>query len=164
MWLLTLGVMLAAGPVERPAAPQELSEVARGFLKKRMAHHRDDAMALLSAVVTLQRAEVRRFAQRLATEPSLARALPGDDELTVNSQLPEQFFRFQDELKARARVLADTAEGANEAGLGRAFSDLTQTCMACHAAYLKPVAPPSPQRPRGSKLKQLDAAPAPAAR
>ena len=112
--------------------PQELREV----LRRRMGEHGRDMQELVFQVVLLQREGAMVTARRIASEPRLARPLPGG-EGDLNALLPERFFVFQDDLKRMASQVADAASRKNDAQLASAFGRMTETCVACHSAYLK---------------------------
>jgi hypothetical protein len=112
--------------------PPELREV----LKRRMKHHKEDMGKLLFGVALLKREEAKAAAESIASEPRLARPLPGgEDEL--NALLPERFFTLQDELKRRATDVAEAAAHKNDTALAASFGKLAETCVACHSVYLK---------------------------
>ena len=124
-------------PADTLGAPDYLSELARAMLSRRMARHGRDLTVLVNAVVLLQRGVVAQIATGIAVEPRIVRPLPGDmDEL--NSALPERFFALQDELRDRAKDVADAARNRDDARLAESFGRLTETCVACHSAYLEP--------------------------
>jgi cytochrome c556 len=123
------------------AQPDYLSELARAFLRKRMMRHGEDLTLLVRAVVLLQYTAVHAAATRILSEPKLARPMP-DGQEELNSVLPERFFVLQDELFQRAREVADNARSKDNRGMSKAFGRLTETCVACHAAYLNPAESP----------------------
>jgi hypothetical protein len=121
------------------AKPDYLSELARQMLRRRMERHGRDMTTLMTGVVLLKREVVQSLASNLAGEPRITRPLP-DSRDDLNSALPERFFVLQDELRDRARQLADTARSGKDKELGESFARLTQTCVACHSTYLNPKA------------------------
>lgn len=135
-----------AGPTEvRPAGPREapdagaaapsLSPLARAVLKRRMERHGKDLTLLVQSVVLLRRSVVAELATAIANEPRLVK--PGPDAIDeLNSQLPAKFFTLQDQLRARAKDLANAARGGDDDALGASFAATTQTCLACHSAFL----------------------------
>ncbi len=138
-------VPAAAAPAKPTLAERSpLPALARQFLKRRMASHALDASSLMFSVVLLQRAEVKEISHRIASEPQLSKPLPGDDE-SLNVQLPGRFFTLQSELKLRAQRLEEAASGTDDRKLGEAFGQLTQTCVACHSAFLE--APAAEEKP-----------------
>ena len=113
-----------------------LSPTLRQVLRTRMGNHGMDMAQLTFAVVLLDREQAKGSAEHIATEPRLARPLPGgEDEL--NALLPERFFTFQDELKRRAGEVAQAAAHRNDTELGKAFGRLAETCVACHSVFLE---------------------------
>jgi hypothetical protein len=131
-----------APAVKKPAdegleKPDYLSALARQTLRRRMERHGRDMTTLMTSVVLLKREVALSLANNLAAEPRITRPLPdGRDDL--NAALPERFFVLQDELRDRARQLAEAAKSGKDKDLGDAFARLTQTCIACHSAYLNP--------------------------
>ena len=128
---------LKAKPWTPPEAKQSLSPLARQFLRKRMERHADDMVRLVIAATLLNRNKVQLFANELATEPRLTRPLPGDVDEDLNSTLPERFFVLQDELRARAQLLATVARGKDNDALATGVGQLLQTCITCHSAFLE---------------------------
>lgn len=123
--------------VEKAEAPGDLSPLARQLLRKRMARHGRDVLRLVEAVVMLEYDVAHSLADAIATEPRIVRPQPGaSDEL--NSALPEAFFMRQDELRERARALAQAARVKDEAGSSARLGELMQTCVACHVTFLEP--------------------------
>lgn len=100
-----------------------------------MERHGKDMSHLMTGVVLLKREVVEPLAQSLAGEPRITRPLP-DSRDDLNAALPERFFVLQDELRERARSLAEAARTKDDKQLGEAFGRLTQTCIACHSAFL----------------------------
>lgn len=139
--IVLLSVNAAAGEPD----PTTLSPMARQFLRRRMASHRDDMTKLVLAVALLQRAQARALANDIANEPRIARPIAGGDA-DLNAELPSRFFALQDELRARAKDLVQAVETRSDAEVGAAFGRLTGTCVACHSAFLEPV-PTTPKRP-----------------
>lgn len=155
MLVLAVGAsVLAGGPVKKapppakdPSAPglrspDYLSELARQLLRQRMGRHGRDMSRLVQAVLLLERDIARELATSIANEPRITRPTPGaSDEL--NAALPEQFFARQDELRERAKALAQAAKEGTDDALAQRLGELTRTCVGCHSAYLEP-APPAP--------------------
>lgn len=117
--------------------PEYLSDLARQILRRRMERHGRDMIHLMTGVVLLRREIVQTIAQELSKEPRITRPLP-DARDELNSALPEKFFVLQDELRERAKALEDAAKGRSDKELGESFARLTQTCVACHSAFLAP--------------------------
>lgn len=147
--VLLSGSAPAAEPKKAPApakkglvAPAYLGPMARQLLKRRMARHGRDMMALVQAVLFLDRETTQRLAGELAAEPRLTRPIVGGED-DLNASLPERFFVLQDELRSRALGLAESAKGQDDAALAARLGELTQTCVACHSAYLEPAAAPN---------------------
>ncbi len=117
--------------------PDYLSDLARQILRRRMERHGRDMIHLMTGVVLLRREVVQTIAQEIAREPRITRPLP-DSRDELNSALPEKFFVLQDELRDRAKALEASAKGTNDKEFGESFGRLTQTCIACHSAFLAP--------------------------
>ncbi|MBL8921545.1 MAG: cytochrome c [Myxococcaceae bacterium] len=121
------------------ARPDYLSDLARQILRRRMDRHGRDLHQLTTSVVLLRRDVARVLAEGIATEPRIVRPLP-DSRDELNTALPERFFVLQDELRDRAKSLAEAAKKGTDRDLGEAFSRMMQTCVACHSAFLNPKA------------------------
>ncbi len=117
--------------------PSYLPELAREFLRRRMQRHGRDMQELLFAVVLLQREVARDTATRIAEEPRLARPEIADEDI-LNKALPPRFFVLQDELRDRAKAVAEAARKGDDKQLGAAWSRLAETCVSCHSVYLNP--------------------------
>ena len=115
--------------------PGYISPVLRTLLAKQMEHHGEAAQRLTMGVVLLSYDDVAEVALDMSERPGLARPRQGE-QATINVALPKVFFVFQDQLRARAKDLALGAKERNNAKLNKAFQRVTETCMACHAAYL----------------------------
>jgi hypothetical protein len=126
----------AAGSEASKKAP-ELSELARQLLRRRMERHGKELSQLLMAVVLLRREVVEPLARDVAAEPRIVRPLPGDQD-ELNAALPERFFVLQDELRARAKELAEASKTKKDKELAEALARLTQVCVSCHSAFLEP--------------------------
>ena len=121
----------------RLAAPDYLPELARSVLRERMQRHGDQMMRLLLAVTFLQHEVAAATAKDIAGEPRLVRPLPGGAD-DLNRLLPERFFVLQDQLRKEASDLEAAAKARNDAKMAAAFGRVSQTCVACHSAYLNP--------------------------
>lgn len=118
--------------------PDYLPPLARRLLRTRMARHGDDMVRLMLAVTLLQRDQVRSLATDIANEPRLTRPIAGGAD-DLNAALPMQLFNLQDELRQRAKDLAAAAGSrASDQALAASFGKMTETCVACHSAYLNP--------------------------
>lgn len=129
---------------EELGRPEYLSDLARQLLRRRMERHGKDMTNLMTGVVLLKREVVETLSQSIASEPRITRPLP-DSRDELNTALPETFFLLQDELRERAKALAGAARSKDDKQLGEAFARLTQTCIACHSAFLNP---PKREEPR----------------
>ncbi|MCS6912005.1 MAG: hypothetical protein RMK29_00900 [Myxococcales bacterium] len=115
--------------------PAHLDATARALLRQRMARHGADMNELVAAVVLADLDEAQRRARSIAEDANLARPLSGD-ATELNSALPQAFFRFQDELRARARDLAAAAARRDAQATAAAFGQVASACVGCHLAYL----------------------------
>jgi hypothetical protein len=140
LWILVLFAAFTLG-ADRPKArlpqPDYLPDLARKLLRERMSRHGDDMQQLLMAVTLLERERVKAIATDIANEPRLVRPMPGDED-ALNAALPAQLFVLQDELRLRAKALATAADKPNDPALATSFGRLTETCVACHSAFLYP--------------------------
>ena len=137
------GAPAAPAPKKGLVAPTYLSPMARQLLKRRMARHGRDMMALVQSVLFLDRETTQRLAGELAAEPRLTRPIAGGED-DLNASLPERFFVLQDELRSRALGLVESSKRQDDAALAARLGELTQTCVACHSVYLEPSAPAEP--------------------
>jgi hypothetical protein len=136
--VLVVSTLALAGDASREVLPEPdyLSPLARQVLRKRMHRHGEDMMHLLMAVTLLQRERARGLATDIANEPRLTRPIAGGED-DVNAALPEQLFVLQDELRMRAKQVAEAAGKTSDTELARALGRVTETCVACHSAFLK---------------------------
>ncbi len=122
--------------------PEYLSPLARQVLRTKMRRHGEDMVQLVMAVTLLQRERARSLANEIATEPRLTRPIAGGED-DVNAGLPLQLFTLQDDLRLKAKALAEAAAKGDDSGLAKSFGRMTETCVACHSAFLKPSAKPA---------------------
>jgi hypothetical protein len=130
----------APAPAPGLDPPERLSPLLRELLHKRMERHGADMSQLVSQVVLLRYDAIVPLSEHIVREPQLARPLPGEMD-QLNAQLPSRFFTFQEELRERARQLTDAARARDDKALAGAFGRLTESCVACHAAYRSDPAP-----------------------
>lgn len=114
-----------------------LNELARQLLRRRMERHGRDLNQLATGVVLLRREVVLAIAQTISTEPRITRPLP-DTRDELNGALPERFFVLQDEVRERAKALAEAAKSRDDAAVAEAYGRTIQTCVACHVSFLSP--------------------------
>ena len=119
--------------------PGYLPDELRPVLRNRMKRHGDDMVQLVLAVTLLKRDLVKASADRIASEPRFARPIVGSND-ALNNALPERFFTLQAEVAERARALSVAAARRDDHALASAFGRLTETCVACHSAFLEPKA------------------------
>ncbi len=140
-WVIVLGSGLAlAGDVPRSRLkePDYLPPLARQLLRTRMERHGDDMMQLVMAVTLLQRERAHAIAVEIAAEPRLTRPMPGEEGGDLNAALPNQFFELQDELRQKAKAVADAALKPSDAAMATTLGRMTETCVACHSVFLNP--------------------------
>ena len=125
----------AAAPRALPA-PAHLPRAARSLLAERMQRHGSAMTDMIWAALFLDYDSAADIAQEIVSEPRLARPL-SQDASELNALLPEAFFQLQDDLATQAAALAEVAPRREPAALSAALSRLTDTCMRCHAAYLR---------------------------
>lgn len=119
---------------ERQDPPEPLSPAARAILKERMASHTRDMGELVSAIMLLKFPNIVERADAIAADVNLSRPITGD-ATELNSSLPEKFFVRQDDLKAAARVLGDSARNLSPYQVANAYGRLSEACVRCHADY-----------------------------
>lgn len=125
-----------AGPPPATKSGGALSPLARSLLKKRMESHGKDMLALTRAVLLLERDNAKRLATQVAEEPRLSRPIVGGAD-DLNAALPERFFALQDELRLKAKAVAEAATKPDDVALGARTGELMQTCVTCHSNYLE---------------------------
>jgi hypothetical protein len=118
-------------------APGYLSPIARQLLKRRMERHGKDMLNLVQAVLLLDRDGAKQLATDVAEEPRLTRPIAGGEE-DLNASLPERFFVLQDELRVKAKTVAEAASKMDDVALAARTGELMQTCVTCHSTYLEP--------------------------
>jgi hypothetical protein len=139
--MLCSAIALASDvPKAHLPSPDYLPPLARKLLRERMMRHGDDMTQLVISVTLLRRERVKALASDIANEPRLVRPMPGDED-ALNAALPNTLFVLQDELRLRAKALVAAAEKPNDPALAGAFGHLTETCVACHSAFLYPAEP-----------------------
>jgi len=116
--------------------PDRLSAPTREFLSMRMKDHRVDMESLMRAVIVLDRRKAAVLSIRIAEDASLARPISGQTDL-MNAQIPPRFFDLQEELRAAAREVSTAATKGSDMAIAKSFGKLTETCVACHASYLR---------------------------
>jgi len=120
--------------------PDHLPPLARRILHEQMLRHGDHAESLLWSALMLDHEAAQEIAGWVASEVTIARPIAGHED-ALNSLLPAAFFAQQDALRAAAKRLGDAARARDDAALGQAYGELTQTCVACHSLYLRLPAP-----------------------
>ena len=142
--LLLLSAIIATRSVAAPTnAPGQtadpLAPPVRRAIALRMKNHGADLNALLSAVIILDHQAVENRARSIGETPMLPRPAPSEIN-TLNAAVPERYFSFQDQFAKQAKALADAAHRRDDAKMAHAFSQLTETCVGCHSAFMWRVA------------------------
>ena len=106
-----------------------VSEEARAFLKLKMKNHSKEMQELSVAVATVKLSDVQRLAQDIANEPRL------DSSVGPAMKLPARFFELQEELRKQAQALSEAGRANEMSGTLEKYSEVVETCMACHAAF-----------------------------
>lgn len=120
-------------PLEPPAAKSpaaRLSPATRAALRARMQSHAENFTALLDASVRVDYARIAEAAERIEKH----RGPVGDDPAELKAALP-RFPELQEELRARAREVSTAAREHQPDRLAKAVSELSGTCVRCHALY-----------------------------
>ena len=110
-------------------------------LRAKMRNHGDDIENLLWAAIMLDYESTAEIADRMADQPTLARAGAGQED-TINAQLPEEFFELQSQLTASIGSLRSAARARHEGAIASEYSKIATTCIKCHGLYLRFPYPP----------------------
>jgi cytochrome c556 len=124
----------AVSPPRRLEAPDYLPEAARSVLRTIMASHARNMAELMSAVMVLDYPRIHATADAVASDASLARPMTREAS-ELNALLPEDFFLQQDDLRAQAQVLADSASRQSPYAVASAYGHLSESCVRCHYVY-----------------------------
>jgi len=99
-----------------------------------MASHARDMGDLVSAIMVLQYDRIAATGDAIAADVNLSRPIT-HDATELNASLPEKFFVRQDELRARAKALADAARARDAYRVAAEYGRLSEGCVRCHADY-----------------------------
>ncbi len=124
----------AVAPPDRLTPPEDLPPTARAILRTRMASHARDMGTLMSNIMVLRYKKIEEGASAIAADANLSRPLTGD-ATELNAHLPAKFFDLQEELKERAKVLAEAAHRMSAFDVADAYGSVSETCVRCHATY-----------------------------
>jgi hypothetical protein len=116
------------------AEPDYLSPVARQLLKNRMRRHGTELTQLVLSVTLLQHEKSNALATDIANEPRISRPVVGGED-DLNKALPERFFVLQDELRSRAKTLAEGARSHDNKAMAQDFGRMMQICVECHSTF-----------------------------
>ena len=122
-------------PVRKLREPEHLPDAVKQVLLHRMGRHAQDVNELMFSVLFLEFEDAAALAERIRSEPRLARPTADDDSL--NASISGRFFTLQDELRRRAGDVADAAKKKNAKATGEAYGRMMQVCVSCHATYLE---------------------------
>jgi hypothetical protein len=95
-----------------------------------MNNHGVTQMRLSVSVVLLDYDDVRQAAEGILVQPDL----PLD--AATQAALPARFFELQKDLKNQAHALEEAAGKRDDRAMAAAYARLSETCVACHAAYV----------------------------
>lgn len=124
----------AVAPTSRLEPRESMPLAARAVLKSRMVDHARDMRELMSAIMILDYPAIHGEALAIADNSNLSRPLTAD-ATELNSQLPETFFLYQDQVRKDARTLAAAADQLNSFDIATSYGRLSESCVRCHAAY-----------------------------
>ena len=100
-------------------------------LTDRMKRHGADLLALTHAVTVLDRKAIADTADRIRLDTALTLHVDGG---VVNDP---KFQQLDQQLRERVTELATAARKYDDAALAPAFGRTMETCVRCHASYLK---------------------------
>ena len=119
----------APDPVVMPAERIPTESEAR--LTDRMKRHGADLLALTHAVTVLDRKAIAETSDRIRLDTALTLNVDGG---VVNDPRLQQ---MDQQLRERVTELATAARKHDDAALAPAFGRTMETCVRCHASYLK---------------------------
>jgi len=119
----------APEPVVMPAERIPTESEAR--LTDRMKRHGADLLALTHAVTMIDRKAIAETADRIRLDTALTLSVDGG---VVNDP---RFQQLDQQLRERVTELATAARKYDDAALAPAFGRTMETCVRCHASYLK---------------------------
>lgn len=132
------GVVTVVG---RPAATAvrvhlpspSMAEEAKRLVYEAMRSHAREMQRLVLAVVLLDYAETARLAQLIGEQPIF---VAKTRERLQRAGVPARFFEQAEVLHHRAALLAAAALTEDADAMAPSFGLVTETCVACHRAYL----------------------------
>src|SRR5262245_57216364 len=137
--VLTAGGLVAAraqqprssvpDPVLMPA--ERIPSEAEAKLTDRMKRHGADLLELTQAVTVIDRKAIAETADRIRLDTALTLHVDGG---VVNDP---RFQQLDQQLRERVTELATAARASDDAALAPAFGRTMETCVRCHASYLK---------------------------
>jgi hypothetical protein len=116
-------------PALMPA--ERIPSESEAKLTDRMKRHGADLLALTHAVTVLDRKTVAETADRIRLDTALTLHVDGG---VVNDP---RFQQLDQQLRERVTELATAARKHDDAALAPAFGRTMETCVRCHASYLK---------------------------
>jgi len=141
--VLGAGIGLAAFAREQGGAPdpvvmpaERIPSESEARLTDRMKRHGADLLSLTHAVTVVDRKAIAETAERVRLDSPLT--LNVDGGVVTDAR----FQQLDQQLRDRMPELATAARKRDDAALASAFGRTMETCVRCHAAYLKPATKP----------------------
>jgi Cytochrome C' len=116
-------------PVVMPA--ERIPSEAEARLTDRMKRHGADLIGLTHAVTVLDRKAIAQTADRIRLDTALTLNVDGG---VVHDA---RFQQLDQQLRERVTELATAARSSDDSALATAFGRSMETCVRCHASYLK---------------------------
>ena len=131
-WLASAHAHQKGTPPEPVLMPAErIPTESEARLTDRMNRHGADLLALTHAVTVLDRKAIAQTADRIRLDTALTLHVDGG---VVNDP---RFQQLDQQLRERVTELATAARTHDDAALAPAFGRTMETCVRCHASYLK---------------------------
>jgi cytochrome c' len=116
-------------PTVMPA--ERIPNESEARLTDRMKRHGADLLGLTHAVTVLDRKAIAETADRIRLDTALTLHVDG------GVVTDKRFQQLDQQLRERVTQLATAARKYDDAALAPAFGQTMETCVRCHAAYLK---------------------------
>lgn len=121
-------------PTVMPA--ERIPNESEAKLTDRMKRHGADLLGLTHAVTVLDRKAIAETADRIRLDTALTLHVDG------GVVADKRFQQLDQQLRERVTQLATAARKYDDAALAPAFGQTMETCVRCHASYLKKGTPP----------------------
>jgi len=121
-------------PTVMPA--ERIPSEGEAKLTDRMKRHGADLLGLTHAVTVLDRKAIAETADRIRLDTALTLHVDG------GVVTDKKFQQLDQQLRERVTELAAAARKYDDGALAPAFGRTMETCVRCHAAYLKKGTPP----------------------